>query len=270
MDFKEYEGNGRLISRLNRTVEEGRISHAYIFEGPACIDKTEFARSFVKGILCGKALGENCGQCSICSKIDHGNHEDVFYISAEGGSIKDADIIDMQDKLKTKPFGDRNIVIISDSDTMTVRAQNRLLKTLEEPPGKSVIILLSENMENLAQTVKSRCVKYRINYFGSEGYDSMMERASKVAEMALKGQPFYKLKNETEDIVKSSEATAAFLDGLQVYFRNVLVKKEKGISIYKNDKLMNSIVEIENARKQIKAGVAASYAVKRMLLKIGG
>ena len=48
------------------------------------------------------------------------------------------------------------------------------------------------------------------------------------------------------------------------------MKKEKGISIYKNDKLMNSIVEIENARKQIKAGVAASYAVKRMLLKIGG
>ena len=98
---------------------------------------------------------------------------------------------------------------------MTLRAQNRLLKTLEEPPGKSVIILLSENIENLVQTIQSRCVKYRINYFGSENYDFMFDKAAKVADMILNRQPFYKVKKEVDDIMGSSEETAAFLDGLQ-------------------------------------------------------
>lgn len=270
MRFKEKEGNVNLITRLDSIVREDKISHAYIFEGSGCIDKKSFAQSFAKGILCGKNLGENCGGCGICSKIDHENHEDIIYISAENGSIKDADIMDMQEKLKTKPFGSRHIVIISNSDTMTVRAQNRLLKTLEEPPGRAVIILLSENMENLVQTIQSRCVKYRLNYFGSENYDSMLDKASGIAEMALNRQPFYKIKQEAQDVLKSSEATDAFLDGLQVVYRNILMDRERGISIYRDDELMDNIHEVETARKQIKSGVSPAYAIKRLLLKIGG
>lgn len=270
MRFKDQGNNINLITRLENVVKEDKISHAYIFEGTSFIDKKAFAESFIKGVLCSKNMGENCGECSICSKIDHNNHEDIIYISAEGGSIKDAAIIEMQDKLKTKPFGERNVVIIQDSDTMTVRAQNRLLKTLEEPPGKAVIILLSENIENLVQTIQSRCVKYRINYFGSENYDYMMEKATKVAEMALGRQPFYKVKKEVNDILGSSEETAAFLDGLQVVYRNILMDMSKGISLYKNDDLMESIHAVERARKQIKEGVSAAYAVKNLILKIGG
>lgn len=270
MYFKEQENNINLITRLDNVVKSDRISHAYIFEGSSCIDKKSFAESFVKGILCSKNFGENCGSCSICSKIDHDNHEDIIYISAEGGSIKDADIISMQDKLKTKPFGERNVVIISDSDTMTQRAQNRLLKTLEEPPGKAVIILLSENIENLVQTIQSRCVKYRINYFGSENYDFMMEKAARVADMTLGRQPFYKVKKEVDDIMRSSEDTAAFLDALQVVYRNILLEKAKGISVYKESELIDDIHIVEKARKQIKSGVSTSYAMKNLLLKIGG
>lgn len=270
MRFKEQENNINLITRLDNIVNEDKISHAYIFEGSSCIDKKAFAESFVKGILCSRNSGENCGRCSICSKIDHDNHEDIIYISAENGSIKDADIIEMQDKLKTKPFGDRNVVIISDSDTMTVRAQNRLLKTLEEPPGKAVIILLSENIENLVQTIQSRCVKYRINYFGSENYDSMMEKATKVVEMTLDRKPFYRVKKEVDDIMGSSEDAAAFLDALQVVYRNILMEKTKGISLYKSDMLMDNIHAVESTRKQIKQGVSTAYAIKNLLLKIGG
>lgn len=270
MRFTNQEDNCNLITRLDNIVKDDKISHAYIFEGSACIDKKAFAESFIKGILCSRNLGENCGNCSICSKVDHDNHEDIIYISAEGGSIKDADIIEMQDKLKTKPFGERNIVVISDCDTMTVRAQNRLLKTLEEPPGKSVIILLSENIENLVQTIQSRCVKYRINYFGSENYDFMFDKAAKVADMILNRQPFYKVKKEVDDIMGSSEETAAFLDGLQVVFRNMLIEKTKGISLYKNDDIINNIHAVETARKQIKEGVSTAYAMKNLLLKIGG
>lgn len=270
MHFNDQDENRNLIMRLNNIVENNRISHAYIFEGPGCIDKKEFVKEFVKGILCPVNLGNNCGSCSICRKIDHANHEDVIYISAYGGSIKDADIIQMQEKLKIKPFGDRHIVIVENSDTMTLRAQNRLLKTLEEPPGKSVIILLSENIENLTNTIQSRCIKYRLNYFGSENYDFMISKVEKIAQMSLDREPFYKVKKEIDDILGNSEDIAGFLDGIQVVFRNMLVEKNRGISLYKNENLIRNIHAVEAARKQIKEGVSSAYAIKNLLIKIGG
>ncbi len=270
MYFKERDENQNLIARLDHIIETDKISHAYIFEGIGCIDKRSFVESFVKGILCPVNTGDNCNSCGICRKVDHGNHEDIIYIKASGGSIKDEDIVKMQESLKNKPFGDRHIVIIENSDTMTLRAQNRLLKTLEEPPGSSVIMLLSENMENLVQTIKSRCVKYRINYFGSEGYDFMMEKAEKVSDMALNREPFYKLKQEIDDILENSDEVAGFLDSLQVVFRNMLIKKNKGISLYKDEDLKRNIYAAENARRQIKEGVSQSYAMKNLLIKIGG
>ena len=94
--------NLRLKDRLERLVREKRISHAYIFEGPSDIDKEAFARGFIKGVLCPKGLGENCGQCNICSKIDHGNHEDITYFRKDGLSIKDASVLALQEKIKVK------------------------------------------------------------------------------------------------------------------------------------------------------------------------
>lgn len=270
MFFNNEADNKNLINRLHKVVFDDRISHAYILEGPKCVDKRNFAESFIKGVLCPNNRGENCNLCSICDKIDHNNHEDIIYISSEGTSIKDADIIKMQDRLKVKPFGERNIVIIEDADTMTVRAQNRLLKTLEEPPGNSVIILLSENMENLVQTILSRCVKYRINYFGSDSYDFMMDKARKVAEMTLDRSPFYKVKKAAEEIAKDDNDAAAFMDCLQVVYRDILLENQKKISLYKNEDIIRNIHAVETARKNIKQGVSPVYAMKKLFLIIGG
>ena len=270
MHFENYAENDRLIKRLEGVIANDCVSHAYILEGPLGADKKSFAEAFIKGILCSRNLGENCGGCSICDKIDHGNLEDLILISAESGSIKDADIVKMQDRLKTKPFGDRNLVIIENADTMTLRAQNRLLKTLEEPPGKTVIFLLSENMENLAQTIQSRCVKYRIDYFGSECYDSMMEKAAKIAEMAFRRAPFYRIKDEAEDILKDDEKVSTFLDSLEAVYRDMLIKGSKGISLYKDEDIINNIHAVESAGRKIRQGMSAPYALKKLFLTIGG
>lgn len=270
MNFEHQADNEVLIKRLEGVVVSDRVSHAYILEGPLSINKKSFAESFIKGILCSRNLGENCGECGICDKIDHGNHEDLIYIYAENSSIKDADIIKMQDRLKTKPFGERNIVIIENADTMTMRAQNRLLKTLEEPPGRTVIFLLSENMENLTQTIQSRCVKYRINYFGSGGYDYMMEKASAIADMAFRRAPFYRIKDEAEDIFKDEEKTAAFLDSLETLYRDMLVNDNKSISLYKDEDIINNIHAVEAAGRKIRQGMSAPYALKKLFLTIGG
>lgn len=270
MRFRNHEDNERLIKRLENAVRDNRISHAYIFEGDSCIDKKSFAESFAKGILCSDGRGDNCGRCSICSKIDHGNHEDLIYVGDGEGTIKDAQIIAMQERLRTKPFGDRNIVIMNGSDTMTQRAQNRLLKTLEEPQGDAVIMLLSENMENLIQTVQSRCVKYKINHFGTDGYDFMDGTAAEIAEMALRKEPFYKLKNAADKLLREKGKTDAFLDSIEMYYRNMLVRKDNGISRYSDDEIIAAIHEIEDARRKIKQGVSVAYSIKNLLLKIGG
>jgi len=270
MYFNNVNDNKKLIERLDKVVCDNRISHAYILEGPECADKKQFAEAFVKGILCSRNKGENCGACSICDKIDHNNHEDLIYISSEGSSIKDADIIKIQDRLKTMPFGERNIVIIEGADSMTLRAQNRLLKTLEEPPGNSVIILLSENMENLTQTILSRCVKYRINYFGSDSYDFMMDKARKIASMTLERCLFYKIKKAAEEIIKDDSDTAAFLDSLQVVYRDMLLDNQKKISLHKDEEIIRNIHAVEAARKSIKQGVSPVYAIKKLFITIGG
>ena len=151
--------NSKLKDRLERIVREKRVSHAYIFEGASGIDKEAFARGFIKGVLCPKDLGENCGDCSICNKVDHGNHEDITYFRKDGLSVKDAAIEALQEKIKVRPVGERNIMVICDCDTMTAKVQNSLLKTLEEPPGDALIILLSENMEYaLASAIISAAV----------------------------------------------------------------------------------------------------------------
>ena len=270
MKFETEKDNEILVKRLERVVRDGRVSHAYIIEGDHCIDKKAFAENFVKGILCPKHLGENCGECSICDKVDHGNHEDLFYLAVDGNSIKDIFIIEMQDRLKTMPFGSRNIVIIENADIMTPRAQNRLLKTLEEPPGKSVIILLSENIENLLPTVRSRCVKYRLNNFGGEGYDFMLKDAEEMAQLLQDRVPFYRITERCGKITKNRENAEAFLDALQVIYRNMLFRETGEIALLKDEEIAAAIHEIEKARKQIYRGVSPSYAIKNLMLKIGG
>lgn len=270
MHFKNQSDNEVLINRLESVVINDRVSHAYILEGSVSADKMNFAQAFIKGILCSRNLGENCGKCSICDKIDHGNHEDIIVINTDTGSIKDAEIVKMQERLKTKPFGERNIVIIEDADTMTLRAQNRLLKTLEEPPGKTIIFLLSENMENLTQTIQSRCVKYRINYFGRDSYDYMIEKSSKIAEMAFRRDPFYRIKDEAEDIFKDDDKAAAFLDSLETVYRDMLINGNNSISLYKDEDIINNIHAVEAAGRKIRQGMSAAYALKKLFLTIGG
>lgn len=134
MSLKDTKGNEKVVERMIRAIKNRSISHAYLLEGNCSINKLALAESFVKAILCKDGEGDSCECCSSCNKLNHGNHEDVIYLAAEGNSIKDEAVEELQSRLKKKPYvGDRNIVILRDADTMTLRAQNRLLKTLEEP-----------------------------------------------------------------------------------------------------------------------------------------
>lgn len=270
MSFGQIQGNEKLINRLSEAIKKGNVSHAYIFEGEAVLDKKAFAEAFVKAVLCREEPGVGCGRCASCRKIEHGNYEDLIYVQADGSSIKDEAIEKLQERLKTKPYGPRNIAVISDADTMTLRAQNRLLKTLEEPAEGTILILLSENIENLTQTILSRCVKFRLNYFGRESYEGMMETARAVADLLLEGQPFYKRKEAVSEIMKDTGKTDAFLDALERVYRDLLVNPSEKGRLYKKSQIYQNVSMIEQTRRQIQRGVAKSYALKDLMIKIGG
>lgn len=270
MRLEQMDGNEKLAQRLTLAIKSGNVSHAYIFEGEGILDKRAFAEAFAKAVLCKTAPGTGCETCLSCKKINHGNHEDLIYVEADGNSIKDEAIEKLQERLKTKPYGERNIAIISDADTMTLRAQNRLLKTLEEPAVGTILILLSENIENLTQTILSRCVKFRLNYFGRESYEGMMETAQSIADMLLEGQPFYKRKQAVSEIMKDNGKTNAFLDALEKVYRDLLVENTEKAKLYKKTQIYKNVDFIEQTRRQIQRGVSKSYALKDLMIKIGG
>ena len=271
MRFEYSENNEGLIRRLNELVASGGISHAYIIEGDSWLDKTSFAETFAKGIFCPKGLGENCGDCGMCDKIDHGNCEDLVYVRPEAsGNVKDENIETMQEVIKTRPFGKRHVVIIENADHMTLRAQNRLLKTLEEPPGDTVIILLSENIENLTPTVRSRCVRFHINHLGSEKYDHMMQTAEDLIEMFGRKAGFFEVMLKINDIIRDKESISALLDCMEVTYRNMLVDQGGRVTAYSPEDLTEKIYLIEEASTDIRMNVSPASAIKNLIIKIGG
>lgn len=276
MRFAEQEENRRLIERLHRSVADGRVSHAYIFEGPETVDKLAFAKAFVKGVLCPDGRGENCGKCEICGKIDHDNHEDILYISkGDRATVRDSAIIEMQEHLKVKPLGGKSVAVIQDCDLMTAKARNRLLKTLEEPAGDTLIILLSENMEILEPTIKSRCVKFRINPSASRPIgkkeSNRRAKAEEIADMCLRREPYYKIREVLGSKKLTDEEVSVMLDEIEEVYRKYITDNySESLPKYEFDRLYDGIYMIEEARKELAFHVSVNYAIKNLILKLGG
>lgn len=286
MSLKDTKGNRKAAERMSRAILNRSISHAYLLEGDRSIDKLGLAESFVKAILCKESEGDSCECCPSCSKISHGNHEDVIYLSAEGNSIKDEAVEELQSRLKKKPYvGDRNIVILQDADTMTPRAQNRLLKTLEEPAPGTVMILLSENMENLVQTILSRCVIFRLNPYETLEYKNVLDQAILIADMLLDGRPFYEITKQIADCTASRDTAFEFLDALEGWFRDLAIceydsrgqmlfhaerieELRKRSRLYPRNAVDKAVTAVEEARNDLNRNLNTSYTIKNMILKM--
>lgn len=275
MLFKDITGNNSIVARLRETAISGHLFHAYIFEGDSSIDKVGRVKAFSKAIFCINNKGEGCGSCLTCRKIDDGNYEDIHFAEATGASIKDEIISDILKNLKNKPVGgSRNIAIIKDADTMTVKAQNRLLKTLEEPPEGTVIFLLSENSERLLQTVRSRCVLIRLEPTVCAVEEDIEVLVRKTAEMLRDRKTFKEVRDVLSDILTDKEngrrKTLVFLDVLERLYRDVMVGIDRDSGAYERRYVCEAIGHVETARKDIQLNIGYSYALKNMIIEIGG
>ncbi len=256
-------GHEQIIARLEDAHKQDKISHAYLFEGTKGIGRFTTAMHFVRTVLC-KSMGDKpCGQCASCRKIAGSNHEHVYSIEPDGNSIKDAQVEAIQELVSKKPYDDdRTFIIIDGMDTMTARAQNRILKTLEEPPEKVTFILLVENAQSIAITILSRCVSIKfkpvdrkkimsflsdkgvdpsraeiiaalsyglpgkgLDFLTSEGVDEKRKTVIKVAFSMLNDQPYYLFSADLMELSTSKDEALEVLNILEGIFRDVLVCK---------------------------------------------
>ena len=153
-------GHQQIIEQLQHTVASGRIAGAYLFVGPAGVGKETVAHYFTHLIFCQQETQPPtvCGTCLACRKIDSGNHPDLQLIRPEGSVLKIGQIRALQRQVIYEPLeAPRKIYILTDVDRMNPEAENCLLKTLEEPPAASVLILITSNVQALLPTTRSRC-----------------------------------------------------------------------------------------------------------------
>ena len=153
-------GHQQIVAQLQRTVASNRIAGAYLFVGPTGVGKETIARYFAQLIFCQQDTQPPtvCGTCLACRKVDSGNHPDLQFIRPEGSLLRIGQIRGLQKQIVYEPLeASRKVYILTDVERMNAEAENCLLKTLEEPPASSVLILLTSNIQVLLPTTRSRC-----------------------------------------------------------------------------------------------------------------
>jgi DNA polymerase-3 subunit delta' len=169
----EVVGQERAVSLLKRGLANQSLSHAYLFTGPEQVGKRTLALVLARALNC---LSDNppCGNCDVCRKIAAGRHADVQVITLGAADTKEAkdkpqteigigQIRDLQHAASLPPFEGRyKVFIIDGAEMMSGEAANALLKTLEEPVGRVVFILLTTSERRLPATIVSRCQRLEL------------------------------------------------------------------------------------------------------------
>jgi len=163
-------GQDTAVNVLRSAIANGRIAHAYLFAGPARVGKTCTARQFAQALNCD-APGPPCGECRSCLRIESGKHPDVEFVGIgaacdESGhdhsrdnsrDIRICQIRRVEQIVTRAPFeGRHRVVIIEPADSLNTASVSALLKTLEEPPPYVVFVLVTDQDEQLPDTIRSR------------------------------------------------------------------------------------------------------------------
>jgi DNA polymerase-3 subunit delta' len=175
--FSDFPEQGKVTQLLQRSLERNRLAHAYLFSGNSLKELEDMARTLAKTVNClspprrashDLAL-DCCDACDACRRIDRFNHPDVLWLRPESKLrlITIDQIRELMQMVNLKPAaGKFKVGIIVAADRLTLQAANAFLKTLEEPPAKSILILLSTEPQRLLETILSRCL--RLSFGGGQ------------------------------------------------------------------------------------------------------
>jgi len=271
MPFDKIRGHGRQIRILRTMLAGGQVPHAFLFTGIEGIGKRLVATGLVKALNCLARTDDFCGECLQCRKIEKQLHPDV--LTLEPLPDKKALIVDqirsLQQDIIFKPLeGKKKAVIIDQAETMNASVANCLLKTLEEPPEDTVLILLAQAVSDMLPTVLSRCQRLHFSPLADEDLLALLAgqgieaaraarllplaqgsiqralalaagdfltRREKIAGRLREGAPAaLKL---AEDLAKDDDKLGLTLEFLESWYRDLLVLLQggQGARLYNGD-----------------------------------
>lgn len=186
-------GHDWAVQRLTRSLNAGRLRHAYLINGVARIGKTTFARAFAQAVNCLSEVGRPCGECRACRLTARGTYPDFNLIEAQGNALRIEQIRELTRSLALRPLEGRyRVLILRRFHEASPQAMDALLKTLEEPPPYVLLLLTADTTESLLPTIKSRCQPLNLRPLPSsviraalvERYTVEPERAALIAQLS--------------------------------------------------------------------------------------
>lgn len=183
--FKDIVGHEQIIEHLKTAIEMGKVSHAYILNGPDLSGKMMIAEAFARALLCEKQDPDGCGECRSCRQSDDRNNPDIIYVKHDKPNTISVDDIRTQlnNDIVIKPYSNQyKIYIVDEAEKMNQQAQNALLKTIEEPPAYAVIMLLTTNADSFLQTIRSRCITLNLKSVKNDVIKSYLMTEKKIPD----------------------------------------------------------------------------------------
>ena len=177
MPFDDFLGNRSILQAVRNQLATGRLRHSMLFAGIAGIGKRTLAQFIAKACNCAQLQNDFCNRCPSCRRISEDEHPDVKNIAPDGQFIKIDQVRALSREVFFRPFeGKCRVFIVDDAEKFRDESANSILKTLEEPPDSSILILITSRPDDLLPTIRSRCQMYRFAPLPIEDLERLLQR----------------------------------------------------------------------------------------------
>lgn len=258
--MKDFIGFQDIIQGFNKRVEKDKVSHAHLIIGPDGLGKSIIARTFALSIL---------------SKDINKDYVDIINYKPTKSSFGVDEVRKIIEEVSKKPYeGDKKVIIIHKGEKLTTQAQNALLKTIEEPPKGVYIIILSESLELMLETIKSRCQVYKLPHLNKSQMEEYIQKLGVLdenkrltllaygegipgrAERILKDEKLLNIRKDIIELLKdisngNKGVVLKYQDKLNIYKEekeevlNILISFIRDIIVYKELRDKNKVINVD-------------------------